>query len=148
LIIAAIGWVLHVPLLFTSLGPIAYELIEKPESKSARPYNVIVGHFIGIGCGFLALAIVGAWAAAKVASAGFVPAPRMWAAVIAVALTAFFTLLAGAGQPASLATTLLIALGSMQRARDAVAIAAGVLILTAIGAPLRQLRLKAVQDNR
>jgi hypothetical protein len=39
-------------------------------------------------------------------------------------------------------------LGSMQRARDAVAIAAGVLILTALGEPLRQLRLKAVQANR
>ena len=47
-----------------------------------------------------------------------------------------------AGQPAALATTPLISLGSMQTRRDAIAIVAGVLIITAIGEPVRRFRLK------
>lgn len=32
------------PLLFASLGPTAYEQIEKPELSSAKFYNVVVEH--------------------------------------------------------------------------------------------------------
>lgn len=144
LAVAAIGWATHSPLIFASLGPTAYELIEKPHAKSAHTYNVIVGHFVGLGAGFFSLWAVHAWAAPKVASAGFVPGVRMWAAVIAVVLTTLLTLLLRASQPASLSTTLLIALGSMQTARDAVVIAIAVLIVAAIGEPLRRFRMKMI----
>jgi hypothetical protein len=50
--IATIGWAIHMPLIFASLGPTAYEIVEKPNSKSARVYNVIVGHFVALGSGF------------------------------------------------------------------------------------------------
>lgn len=43
------------PWLFASLGPTTYEMIEKPELRSARPYNVVVGHLIAIGAGFAGL---------------------------------------------------------------------------------------------
>ena len=36
------------PLLFASLGPTAFELIEAPKRRSARAWNVIAGHLIGI----------------------------------------------------------------------------------------------------
>ena len=49
------------------------------------------------------------------------------------------TLTLKASQPAALSTTLLVSLGSMQRGRDAVAIIIGVLILTALGDPIRRL---------
>jgi hypothetical protein len=52
------------------------------------------------------------------------------------------TLILKAGQPAALATTLLVSLGSMQTLRDAVAIAAGVVIITIVGEPVRRFRLK------
>jgi hypothetical protein len=41
-----------------------------------------------------------------------------------------------------LATTLLVSLGAMQTHRDAIAIVVGVLLITAIGEPVRRFRLK------
>src|SRR5262249_33739778 len=39
LAIAAIGWATNQPLIFASLGPTAYELVEQPRLPSARTYN-------------------------------------------------------------------------------------------------------------
>src|SRR5215472_7561134 len=55
LALATIGWATNQPLIFASLGPTAYELVEQPRMPSARPYNVIFGHLLGVGAGFLAL---------------------------------------------------------------------------------------------
>jgi hypothetical protein len=55
LTLAAIGWATNQPLIFASLGPTAYELVELPQLPSARAYNIIVGHLIGLGAGFLAV---------------------------------------------------------------------------------------------
>jgi hypothetical protein len=57
-------------------------------------------------------------------------------------LTVFFTLLARATQPAALSTTLLVALGIMQSWHDGVMILAGVLLITAMGEPIRRYRAK------
>ena len=43
LAMAAIGWATNQPLIFASLGPTAYELVEQPQLPSARTYNIIVG---------------------------------------------------------------------------------------------------------
>lgn len=147
LVVAAAGWIIHAPLVFTSLGPTAYELIEKPNAKSARTYNIIAGHFVALAAGYLALWLLHAWSSPKVASAGFVAGPRIWAAVIAVTVTTLVTLAIRASQPASLSTALLVALGSMQTAKDAVAIVAAVLIMAAVGEPLRRLRLNTIGED-
>lgn len=146
-LLALIGWAARWPFLFASMGPTAYEMIEQPQLKSARPYNVIVGHLVGLGAGWLAIWACGAAGSPKVMSAGFVPAARLWAALLAVVLTTFVTLALHASQPASLATTLLVALGSMQTSRDAAAIVISVLVLAAAGEPVRRLRLKARQHH-
>jgi HPP family len=142
LVVAAIGWATKQPLIFASLGPTAYELVEQPQLRSARPYNIVVGHLVGIACGFFALFVLKAWAEPSILSSGIVSPQRLWAVTVAATLTTLFTLLLKAGQPAALATTLLIALGLMQTRRDALAIVVGVLIVTGIGAPLRRLRLE------
>jgi hypothetical protein len=147
LVVAAIGWAAHQPLVFASLGPTIYEMIEQPKMKSAKPYNVVVGHLVGLGAGYLALWLLHAWSSPKVASAGFVSSPRIWAAVIAVTLTTLVTLAIQASQPASLATALLVSLGSMQTARDAVAIIIGVLIVAAMGEPVRRVRAKSREQQ-
>jgi len=143
LAVAAIGWLVKQPLIFASLGPTAYELIEQPQLRSARTYNVIVGHLLGVACGFLALYLMHAWSEPNVLSTGIVSPGRLWAVTIAATLTVFCTLLARAAQPAALATTLLVALGAMQTRRDAIAIVLGVLIVTALGQPLRHFRLRS-----
>lgn len=142
LVIAALAWAVNQPLIFASLGPTAYELVEQPHQKSARAYNVIVGHLIGLGAGFLAVFLLNAWAEPNAIITGVLSSRRLWAIALAAALTALLTLAAKAAQPASLATTLLVALGSMQTRTDAVAIILGVLLITAIGEPLRRLRLR------
>ena len=48
LALAAIGLATNQPLIFASLGPTAYELVEQPRMPSARPYNVIIGHLLGV----------------------------------------------------------------------------------------------------
>ena len=56
---------------------------------------------------------------------------------MAAALTALGTLLAGARQPAALSTTLLVSLGVLQTARDGVIFMAAVVLMTALGQPIR-----------
>src|SRR5215471_2809728 len=142
LALATIGWATNQPLIFASLGPTAYELVEQPQMPSARPYNVIVGHLLGLGAGFLTLYMFNAWAAPNVLATGVVSPQRLWATAISAALTTLACLALKAGQPAALATTLLISLGAMQTRRDAIAIIVGVLLVTAMGEPVRRLRLK------
>ena len=142
LALATIGWATNQPLIFASLGPTAYELVEQPQMPSARPYNVIVGHLLGMGAGFLALYMFNAWTAPNVLATGVVSPHRLWATALSAALTTLACLALKAGQPAALATTLLISLGAMQTRRDAIAIIVGVLLVTAMGEPVRRLRLK------
>jgi len=71
----------------------------------------------------------------------------MWATAISVALTTLASLALRAGQPAALATTLLVSLGAMQTRRDAIVIVVGVLLMAAIGEPVRRLRLKSATSK-
>lgn len=142
LVMAAIGWATGQPLIFASLGPTAYELVEQPQIRSARPYNIVVGHLVGLGAGFLAVYLLHAWAAPNVVATGLMTTARVWAIVVAAVLTTLLNLILRASQPAALATTLLVSLGAMQTRRDAIAIILGVLIIAAIGEPVRRFRLK------
>ena len=142
LALAAIGWATKQPLIFASLGPTAYELVEQPQARSSRAYNIIVGHLVGLGAGFLSTYLLQAFIEPNVISTGIVSTRRVWAIALAASLTTLVTLILKAGQPAALATTLLVSLGSMQTLRAAVAIVAGVLLITAIGEPVRRFRLK------
>jgi hypothetical protein len=142
LALATIGWATKQPLIFASLGPTAYELVEQPHVRSARAYNIVVGHLIGLGTGLFALYVLNAWGSPNVLAAGMVSWQRLWATTIAATLTTLLTLILKAGQPAALATAFLVSLGAMQTRRSVVAIIAGVLIITIIGEPVRRLRLK------
>ena len=146
LIAGLAGWLAHQPLIFASLGPTAYELIEMPHRRSARPWSIFAGHGVAVGAGYLALFATAAWKAGPVSPSG-VPLPRVWAAVLAAGLTVFVTLLLRASQPAALSTTLLIALGIMQTPRDAAIIMGAVILMMAVGEPLRRWRL-AAQEQR
>lgn len=99
LTLAAIARATRQPLIFASIGPTVYELVELPQVRSAKAYNVIVGHFIGLGAGFLAVYLLNAWSSPNVLSTGVVTAERMWSVALAATLTTLATL--RAGQPAS-----------------------------------------------
>ncbi len=143
LILAAgvIGLAAGGPLLFSSLGPTVFEQVEFPERKSANVYNILVGHGLALGAGFVSLYVTGASAAPEVVASGHVTWPRVWASVLAVALTALATLVLKATQPAALSTTLLVSTGAFDTAWKAMMIVLGVVAVTAIGQPARYLRL-------
>jgi hypothetical protein len=146
LVMALAAWATHNPLIFTSLGPTAYELVETPERPSARPYNILMGHFIAVLAAFLGVYAAGAAHVPGVSEAG-VALPRVCAATIAAALTVFVTLAVHATQPAALSTTLLIALGNMPHWRDGFFIMGAVLLMTALGQPIRMWR-KSIHKKR
>jgi CBS domain-containing membrane protein len=146
LVAALAGWITHRPLIFASLGPTAYELIETPKYPSARPYNIVVGHVVALLAAFASLYLTHAWAAPVVSAAG-VPLPRVWAAALAAALTVFVTLLLRAAQPAAIATALLISLGFMQTWQDALTIFAAVMLMLVLGEPLRLWRLRNMPSD-
>lgn len=135
----------HQPLFFASLGPTAYELVETPERPSARPYNVVVGHLVGVLCGFAALLVTHAWNTPAV-STHSISLARVWAAGLATLLTVLFTILLKATQPAALSTTLMVATGTMQRLEDGPIIMAAILLITALGEPLRRWRIRQRKD--
>lgn len=140
LIAALAGWATQQPLIFASLGPTAYELIETPHRRSAEPYSLVVGHLVGVGAGYLALFVTGAWHAAPVSNAGM-PLERVWCTCLAAMLTVLVNLLVRASQPAAVSTTLLIAAGLLQARKDAAIILCAVLLMAFVGEPLRRIRL-------
>ena len=137
----------HQPLFFASLGPTAYELAEMPDRDSARPYNIIVGHLVGVLSGFAALWVTHAWSVPAV-STHAITLTRVWAAVVATLLTVLFTVLLRATQPAALSTTLMVATGTMQRPIDGPIIMAGIVLVTVLGEPLRRWRVQHRQQER
>jgi len=147
LIAALAGWLCHQPLIFASLGPTAYEQIETPHRRSARPFSIFIGHLVAIGCGYIALAATHAWSVPPVSTSG-VPLDRVWAVVLSAALTVVLTLLLHASQPAALSTTLLISTGILQQPLDAGLIMAAVVVMLLVGEPLRRLRLRDQEGRR
>lgn len=143
--LALAGWLSHEPIIFASLGPTAFELIETPKRKSARPYNILVGNLIGVFAAFFALWVTRAWWVPAVSISG-VPLPRVWAVLVAASLTVLGTLLANATQPAALSTTLIMATGVMQTKSDGLIVMAAVLLMVAIGEPVRRWRVRTMPE--
>ena len=82
-----LGLAFHQPWLFPSLGPTAFLQAELPHLPSSRPYNIVVGHLIGLGAGLLAVAALGAAKAPPVLSSEDSDAGALAACVLAVLLT-------------------------------------------------------------
>ncbi len=148
MVLALAGWVSHSPLVFASLGPTAYEIIETPQRPSSRPYNILAGNLVALFASFIALWLTHAWSAPSVSSLG-VPLARVWASTLAAMLTVFGTLLIRATQPAALSTSLIVSLGMMQTFKDAAIILIALAVMTLLGESIRRWRIRAkLQTNR
>lgn len=133
--------------LFSSLGPTAFEIAEHPQRPSSRPWAIVVGHFSAIAVAFGAVALFGAWHAPLANPMHGLTRVRLLASVIAALVTAAINLILKTNQPASLATALLITLGSFQSGIGALELAAGVILVALLGIPLRQLGIKRRQEQ-
>src|SRR5215469_608108 len=109
-LLALLAVVTGVPFVFPSLGPTAYQLFFSPRAESSAPRNTLIGHFIGLVCGYAGFRVAGMPVSTALASGDF-----DWRPVVAAALslgsTAALMILLKASHPPASATTLIVSLG-------------------------------------
>lgn len=137
-----IGLAFGEPWLFPSLGPSAYMQVATPRQRSANLYCTFVGHMAGMLSGVIAVLVTGSSAAPPVVADAVLTPTRLYAAVIALALTVLTGLLLRALHPPAAATTLLFALGSLgTTAHGITTLVVGVAIIAVLGETARLVRL-------
>jgi hypothetical protein len=127
--------------LLPSLGPSAYLQAANPAHPSARAWNTIVGHLAGLVAGFAAVLILDAWGAPAPLTDHQLVAVRVAAAAIALALTILLAEALQASHPPAAATALLVALGSIVTANDAINLMIGAVLLAILGEGARWTRM-------
>ncbi|MFL5778636.1 MAG: HPP family protein, partial [Chloroflexota bacterium] len=104
LLVGLVGLVIGRPWLLPSLGPSAALIALSPAHPTARLWNTLVGHLLGIVAGFAGIALAGAALAPSPLLQGDLVPSRVIAATIAVALTLLLGALARATHAPATAT--------------------------------------------
>jgi CBS domain-containing membrane protein len=118
------------PFVFPSLGPTAYLFFFSPLAEVSSPRNTILGHTIGLICGYSAFAAMVAFGPAF-ATHGGVHLPRVLAAALALSATGVLMVLFRVSHPPAGATTLIVALGIISQPKELIVIEIAVILLTA-----------------
>lgn len=129
-ILALLAFVTGNPFVFPSLGPTAYLLFFSPLAKASSPRNTILGHAIGLICGYGAFVLTGAGSIPFEAHPGIFW-PRILAAALSLSATGAFMALLDVSHPPAGATTLIVSLGIISRPRELVVIEVAVFLLVA-----------------
>lgn len=118
-----------VPFMFPSLGPTAYQLFFSPRAETSAPYNAVIGHAIGLVCGYAAFRITQIPESVILARGGL-----DWRLIVAAALslaaTGALMILLRASHPPAGATTLIVSLGIITRPTYLLVIEVAVFLLT------------------
>jgi CBS-domain-containing membrane protein len=143
LVLGLVGLAAGRPFLFPSVGPTAVLQAHKPDDPSSRPYNILVGHLVGLGSAFVMVTLLGIGQQKSVFEMGHLTTERVAAAVLAMALAAAVEFLLRAPHPPAAATTLLAALGAFKPTiKDTMVVVGGILLVIAVGEVLRRLRAR------
>ncbi|HZL29338.1 MAG TPA: HPP family protein [Acidobacteriaceae bacterium] len=118
------------PFVFPSLGPTAYLFFFSPMAEASSPRNTILGHAIGLICGYAAFALTAASSPPFGAHPG-VHAARVLAAALSLSATGALMALFRVSHPPAGATTLIVSLGIISQPRELVIIEIAVILLTA-----------------
>lgn len=117
------------PFVFPSLGPTAYLFFFAPMGKSSSPRHAILGHAIGLVCGYAAYVAMG--------SRGFTATSftavswrEITAAALSLAATGAMMVLMRVSHPPAGATTLIVSLGILTTPEYLVIIEIAVVLLT------------------
>ena len=129
-VLALLALVSRNPFVFPSLGPTAYLLFFSPLAKTASPRNTIVGHAVGLICGYAAFVITGAGAVPFGVHPGIFW-PRILAAALSLSATGALMILLDVSHPPAGATTLIVSLGIISKPRELVIIEVAVFLLVA-----------------
>jgi CBS domain-containing membrane protein len=124
------------PFVFPSLGPTAYLLFIAPLTENSSPRNTILGHGIGLLCGYAAFSITGAAGLPfgihpAMMTSSFVYGPRILAAALSLSATGALMVLLRASHPPAGATTLIVSLGIISKPKELVIIEVAVFLLVA-----------------
>lgn len=128
-LLALLSLVTGSPFVFPSLGPTAYLFFFSPLSESSSPRNTILGHAIGLLCGYAAFA----FAVASSPPFGMNPGvhgPRVLAAALSLSATGALMALLRVSHPPAGATTLIVSLGIISQPKELVIIEVAVILLT------------------
>ena len=129
-VLALLALVSRNPFVFPSLGPTAYLLFFSPLGKTSSPRNTILGHAIGLICGYAAFILTGAGTLPFGVHPGIFW-PRILAAALSLSATGAFMVLLDISHPPAGATTLIVSLGIISRPRELVIIEVAVFLLVA-----------------
>jgi len=113
-LLAVLALVTHNPFVFPSLGPTAYLFFFTPMAESSSPRNAVLGHAVGLTCGFAAYWATGMHPFPQ-GFTGEVYWPRILASAIALALTAVFMAILHIQHPPAGATTMIVSLGILAK---------------------------------
>ena len=138
--LALLAWLSGQPFVFPSLGPSAYVLAVSPDADASAPGRVLGGHLVGLlaglasyhllasGLGLTAQPVAGSVAGARLAAS----------ALLAVTATTAGMMASDYRHAPACATTLIVALGILTTALEAVIVVAAVLALLGSDAALRR----------
>jgi len=129
-LLSLLAEVTHSPFVFPSLGPTAYLFFFAPLGRSSSPRHAILGHAIGLLCGYGAYAAMGSHGFA-VTSLGEVSWREVMAAALSLAATGAVMVLLRVSHPPAGATTLIVSLGILTKVEYLVVIEVAVILLTA-----------------
>lgn len=127
-VLALLALVSRNPFVFPSLGPTAYLLFFSPLAKASSPRNTILGHAVGLICGYGAFVITGAGAIPFGVHPGIFW-PRILAAALSLSVTGAVMVLLGVSHPPAGATTLIVSLGIISKPSELVVIEVAVVLL-------------------
>jgi CBS domain-containing membrane protein len=96
-----------VPFVFPSLGPTAYQLFFSPRAAPSAPRNALIGHAIGLACGYAAFQVAAIPVSQALARGNFDLRPVL-AAALSLSTTAALMILLDASHPPAGATTLML----------------------------------------
>jgi CBS domain-containing membrane protein len=117
------------PFVFPSLGPTAYLFFFSPLAEVSSPRNTILGHAIGLICGYAAFVLAVASSPPFGMNAG-VHGPRLLAAALSLSATGALMALLRVSHPPAGATTLIVSLGIISQPKELVIIEVAVILLT------------------
>ena len=123
-LLALLAVATRTPFVFPSLGPTAYLFFFHPMGDSSSPRNAILGHGIGLICGYGALRFVGAEYGGHGLHAGAL------AAALSLAFTGALMILLRVNHPPAGATTLIVSLGMLSTPYYLLIIEIAVVLLT------------------
>ena len=118
------------PFVFPSLGPTAYLFFFSPLAEASSPRNTVLGHAIGLICGYAAFALTVASSPPFGVHPG-IHGPRVLAAALSLSATGALMALFRVSHPPAGATTLIVSLGIISQPKELVIIEVAVVLLTA-----------------